>query len=137
MMRMQDMLSGLLLFAALMSAGCGETPGEAAMEPACSLAKLTGGAQTGMRYKYVTNSLVLPYKSSPFGSDIDGDGLADNQLKKLVSLVVNTFELQNPISQSFANGRGVLLLEEQAADLSSAECSGTTVHLAEPWPSGP
>mgnify|MGYP000087110753 CR=1 FL=1 len=117
---------GFLLAAA--SAGCG---GDDMMsEEKCTADKVSGSST-----QYATSDLRLPQSSGSktYAYDFNKDGKTENQLKTLIQAVtVAGLNLQDSVSKAVADGEAVILGELKASDLTSTNCAGVTLSLADP-----
>lgn len=125
---------GLLLAAA--GAGCGDETMDPnnnnnmmmMMPPAkvtCDASKVTGDSS-----KLATDALKLPTAGKSYAYDIDGDGVAENQLKNLLNIVSSQINLQDSVNDAVAKGQAVLLVDLKAPSTKDATCAGITLGLA-------
>jgi hypothetical protein len=120
-------LLGLAGAGGLLLAGCGGSGGDGNNPP------------TGDHTYYVIDSLLLPTTSTEslmYGRDLDGDGIHDNQLGMVLSLLgLFGFDTQGGIDTAVASGGILLLGDLQAADYTSTDSAAFTLHLgASPTP---
>lgn len=119
---------GLLLAAA----GCGDDgmmqkPDEMMPPPkvTCDASKVTGDSS-----KLATDGLRLPSSSKSFAYDMDGDGVAENQLKNLLNIVSSQINLQDSVNEAVTKGQAVLLFDMKTPSAADASCAGLTIGLA-------
>jgi hypothetical protein len=87
---------------------------------------------TGMNAQAVANTLKLPMTRSDYAFDIDGNGSTENQLGNIVGALATMGGLnpQDSVDKAIAAGGVVLLLDENAADLTNNDCASVTISSA-------
>ena len=120
-----------LAFAAAVS-GCGDTDdmnnNNNMMMPAkvtCDASKVMGDSS-----KLATDALKLPTAGKSYAYDMDGDGVAENQLKNLLNIVSSQINLQDSVNEAVTKGQAVLLFDVKSPSVADAMCTGLTIGLA-------
>ncbi|MFI5289284.1 MAG: hypothetical protein ACHQ17_06535 [Polyangia bacterium] len=115
-------ITGLILAAAvaLPVAGCG---GDSGMSTFTCTA-------TGTDLKFVANSLTVPATKNDFAVDLDGDGVPDNALGRIIA-ALNSQNLmtQDGVNKAVADGSVVLLMDETADSTSMSSCAEVKVAI--------
>lgn len=126
---------GLALLAGAVT-GCGSTDdmnnnnnNMMMMPPAstCDASKVMGDSS-----KLATDALKLPTAGKSYAYDMDGDGVAENQLKNLLNIVSSQINLQESVNEAVTKGQAVLLFDVKSPSTADAMCSGITIGLAKP-----
>jgi hypothetical protein len=95
------------------------------LTPACAPA---GGA---MHAQYVWNDIVVPMQRADYAIDLNGDGRVDNQLGNIEgALASQNIPVQAQATQSVTSGQSLTLVDEHAADLTTADCAAADVEAA-------
>jgi len=120
-MRLTTKLTGVtcLTFSALLAA-CG---GDAGTDGTCGK-----GTATGATVKFVTSDVQLPSGTMTYGTDIDGDGKADNQLAKITGVIGSQVDLATPVTKAVKDGDLLIGMAITAANLTDA-CASVTANL--------
>jgi hypothetical protein len=95
------------------------------LTPACAPA---GGT---MHVQYVWSDVTVPMQRSDYAIDLNGDGRVDNQLGNIEgALVGQNIPVQAQATQSVTSGQSLTLVDEHAADLTTADCAAADVEAA-------
>lgn len=89
----------------------------------------------GEHYHYVVNKASVPTSNTEardYGLDLDGDGVKDNQLGSVLSLLVGQgLDIQSTIDSAVAEGSIILLVDFQTKDFASTTAAGIQVFLGD------
>lgn len=89
------------------------------------------GPFTGARTRYVVDRLALPMNNAEarvFGTDLDGDNIADNQLGQVIATLISADSNDRYIADRIAGGELQMVVEIQADDLQNDDRVGVWVY---------
>ncbi len=89
------------------------------------------GPYTGARTRYVVDSLLLPITNTDarvYGSDLNGDGVTDNQLGQVISTLIQQDISEQHIEDRIGGGEIDMVVEIQADRLDNDDRAGVWVY---------